>query len=174
MQRIRLTVVFLGVILLLAIQVPAMAVENSITMGYTGMQIVNWSYERAISDNTTVSVDYGWIFDAFLTDEPIWDCYGLGFKWYFKDHAFDGGYIGVHATHVDAKGDILWDDFIGNLIGADEENDSWECEPFDYFTWSLGYKKATPSGFTYEAALQLIYFDGVAGGAGKATLGYSW
>ncbi|HEY8464581.1 MAG TPA: hypothetical protein VIM29_11310 [Bacillota bacterium] len=67
-----------------------MAADNSVTFGASGLQILNLEYERNLTPNVTINLDYGLSFMGLVTfsDEPEWPCYGIGVNWYFKDHAF--------------------------------------------------------------------------------------
>lgn len=174
MRHFKLAVILLGVFLLFGLEKPALAVDNSITFGFSDLQIFNLEYETTITENLTLNLDCGVsLIGLFASDEPEWPTYGIGMNWYFKDHAFDGGYVGFHATHVEAKGDFYWDDVFDSMAGGNGDTYN-ECEPFEYYTVALGYKKAFKSGFTYDIALHGIYLLDEVGALGKVALGYSW
>lgn len=173
MRNFKLAIILLGVFLLFGLEKPALAADNSITLGFSDLQIINLDYETVVSDNLTLNIDYGLCILFFIaSDDPEWPTYGIGFNWYFKDHAFDGGYTGVHITHVEAKGDFYWDDVADSLIGTHYATYD-EFEPFEYYTLALGYKKALDNRFTYDLALHAVYWDGWSYGL-KASWGYSW
>lgn len=178
-KKLTLAVILCSIFLLLNCQQRTLASEHSITLGPSGLQIINLEYEKAVSEQITLNADYGISYMGIVSfsDEPSWPSLGMGINWYFKNQAIDGAYLGLHVTHVEPKGDTVWSDLDDIMAGGDSNSDDDdECSTFEYFTVSLGYKKVFGSGFTIDSAIQGIYIPESEGSGvlAKLAFGHSW
>lgn len=173
-----MAVILCSVFLLLNAPQRTLAFNHSFTLGPSGLQILNLEYEKAVTDQLTLNVDYGLSYMGIVTfsNEPEWPSFGMGMNWYFKKQALEGAYLGLHVTHVKPKGDTVYEDLIDVLVGGDADDKDEPCDTFEYVTVGLGYKKIFESGFTFDSAIQAIYIPEIKGTGvlGKLALGYSW
>jgi hypothetical protein len=154
-----LVLTIFGIITLGIYRQPALAATNSVTLGYGPMDF-NLEYERALTDNMTLSLHTG-------TVPVLWgaDLYGIEIRKYFKGNSIDGIYAGLGYLHVNDHADEV----LGGWL------DTEDCNA-NVVQLSLGYKKATGSGFTYEAGI--IGMNNLSTSelsiAGRLAIGYSW
>lgn len=146
---------------------PASGVGNRqfVNSGY-GFFWITLCGERAVTDSTTLFFSAGISTTSIIFDDCE-DChnYNIGFKKYFKDHAFDGGYVGLQASRITFHGKLF------GIAAADGDT-------INYYSLLLGYKKTRSSGFTYESLIYTGYCpeseDTDPFIACRFGIGYSW
>jgi hypothetical protein len=135
----------------------ALAAENSVTLG-CGPIDVNLEYERTLTDSTALSLHIG--------TAPIvtpYEVYGIEIRNYFNGQSMDGIYAGLGYMHINGdEGKFL-------VFDIEDRNEN-------LVQLSLGYKKTTESGFTYEAGIIGLNNPSSSESkiSGRLAIGYSW
>lgn len=167
MKHIKLLLIlFIFIFTLILFQLPVLAIDNSLTLGMGSFELLYVDYERAVTDSTTLFFSAGISTTSIIFDDCE-DChnYNIGFKKYFKDHAFDGGYVGLQASRITFHGKLF------GIAAADGDT-------INYYSLLLGYKKTRSSGFTYESLIYTGYCpeseDTDPFIACRFGIGYSW
>jgi hypothetical protein len=134
----KLWILCLTGLLLILPAIPALAADNSLTIGIDGLPTIE--YEGNLSEPFTVFISYSYINDNRCMFAPIVFFGGeasvvnAGVKWYASGENNHGFYLGVSAGWYHLDGATLFEDiYIEGCRG-------WQAY--------IGYKKVFDSGFT--------------------------